>query len=323
MNEDEEEEEERSFASMVAQMVYQNIILLQKPLSGASRAFIEAHPESIQTPVYGALVIHHACIHVPSLELIQFLVEVFPESLITPWDISGRLPIHCALAHPNTSQEIVEFLAKMCPESLMTPNSSGRLPFHEACLNGCSLSILKFLLEKSPDSIKATGMDGCLPIHHALTGAFGGMITAMHVAPVEVIEYLIDNYPESVEASNVNGDLPLHLLAKTRFCSFEHFTCMVQASPFTVLTANRKGQMAYQIYTESWQNGRDDPTSERVIPLLRTIEQELAKFVAKARMDLGKVAFRLGDNGEVMQHAWDFLVPKFTCIRYKGKVNQG
>lgn len=138
-----------------------------------------------------------------------------------------------------------------------------------------------------------------------------------------MIEYLVDNYPESVEASNVNDDLPLHLLLRTQFCSFEHVTCMLQASPFPVLTANGKGQTAYQIYTESWQNIRDDLTSERVISLLHTTEQEMTKRVAIARMDLGKVAFRLGDNGEVMEHAWDYLVPEFTGITYnKGKANQ-
>jgi hypothetical protein len=140
---------------------------------------------------------------------------------------------------------------------------------------------------------------------------------------VEVLEYLIDNYPESVEASNVNGDLPLHLLAKTRYSSIKHFTCMVQASPFTVLAANGDGQTAYQIYTESWpENQRDYPTSERVKALLLSTEQELHTSAAKERMDLGKVAFRLGDNGEVMRHAWDFLVPEFTGMQYKGKIKQ-
>jgi hypothetical protein len=95
---------------------------------------------------------------------------------------------------------------------------------------------------------------------------------------------------------------------------------MLQASPFTVLKANGKGQTAYQIYTESRQDQRDYPTSERVVALLRTTEQEMTKCVAIARMDLGKVAFRLGDNGEVMEHAWDYLIPEFTGIRYKGKV---
>jgi hypothetical protein len=129
---------------------------------------------------------------------------------------------------------------------------------------------------------------------------------------------LIDNYPESVEASNLDGELPLHLLLKIQFCSFEHVICLLQASPFTVLTANGKGQTPYLMYTESWP----DTTEKRIIPLLRSTEQEMAKCVANARMDLGKVAFRLGDNGEVMEHAWDFMI-QFTGIWYKGKVNQG
>jgi hypothetical protein len=312
-----------SIAARAAQLVYHTVILVQAPLS-EFRELVEAYPESLQTPVHGALVIHHACIFVHSLEIIKFLVEVFPESgLMTPWDSSGKLPIHCALSHPGTSQERVEYLAEMCPESLSKPDYTGRLPIHEACLNGCSLSILKFLVDKCPGSIEYPDMKESLPIHLALTGGFGGLHIAMQPAPLEVIEYLIDSYPESAEASNANGDLPLHLLLKTRFCSFEHVTCLLQASPFTVLTANAKGQTAYQIYTESWQNQRDDPTSQKVISLLTTTEQEMTKCVAIARMDLGKVAFRLGDNGEVMEHAWDYLVPEFTGIRYKGEVNQG
>jgi hypothetical protein len=319
---------ERSIAARAAQslyaaqLVYHSVILVQEPLS-EFRKLVEAIPESLQTPVHGALVIHHACTFVLSLEIIQYLVEAYPKALMTPQDISGKLPIHCALGHPGTTQEMIEYLAEMCPESLLKPDYTGRLPIHMACLNGCSLSILKFLVDKSPGSIEYPDMDESLPIHLALTGGFGGMITAMQAAPMEVIEYLIDSYPESVEASNVNGDLPLHLLLKTRLSSFEHVACMLQASPFTVLTANGEGQTPYQIYMESWQNQRDYRTSERVIALLRTTEQEMTKCVAIERMDLGKLAFRLGDNGEVMEHAWDYLVPEFTGIRYKGKVNQG
>ena len=53
--------------------------------------------------------------------------------------------------------------------------------------------------------------------------------------------------------------------------------------------------------------------------LLRATEQELGKFVAKARMDLGKVAFRIGDNGEVMQHVWEFLAPSLQAFSTKAR----
>jgi ankyrin repeat protein len=139
--------------------------------------------------VHGALVIHHACIFLQSLDIIQHLVQVFPESLMTPRDISGKLPLHCAFSNPGTSLELVEYLAEMCPESLTKSDINGRLPIHEACLNGCSLSILKLLVDNSPGSIiEYPDLDESLPIHLALTGGFGGMITAMQCAPAKVIE---------------------------------------------------------------------------------------------------------------------------------------
>jgi hypothetical protein len=165
-----------SIAARAAQLVYHTVILDQAPLS-EFRELVEAYPESLQTPVHHALVIHHVCIFVQSLEIIQYLVEAFPASLMIPWDTSGKLPIHCALGHPGTSQEMVEYLAEMCPESLSKPDYTGRLPIHMACLNGYSLSILKLLADKSPGSIEYPDLNESLPIHLALTGGFGGMLT--------------------------------------------------------------------------------------------------------------------------------------------------
>jgi hypothetical protein len=105
--------EEQEFAALPlgVRWMYQYVILFQKPLS-EFRELAELVPEALQTPVYGGLVIHHACINVRSFEVIQYLVESFPESLMTPAGVSsrflGKLPIHCVVNHPGASLEIVE-----------------------------------------------------------------------------------------------------------------------------------------------------------------------------------------------------------------------
>jgi hypothetical protein len=79
------------------------------------------------------------------------------------------------------------YLAEMCPESLLAPaGSAGRLPLHEACLNGCY-----YWWTKNPESIKkAAVVDGSLLIHHAVTVGFGGMQLALQAAPLRKLSNL-------------------------------------------------------------------------------------------------------------------------------------
>lgn len=91
-------------------------ILLRRYREGASSRDVYG-----QTP----LVYHLRQAPSPSLEVVEMLVEAYPDSASTG-DLDGCYPLHCAAKRGEV--DIANYLIEMYPDALLEQNKDGRTP---------------------------------------------------------------------------------------------------------------------------------------------------------------------------------------------------
>jgi ankyrin repeat protein len=170
----------------------------------------------------GELPLHVACTTLISVEIVQFLVEQAPESILVPRTTDGAYPLHVVLEQgspldsdvlvvtytPTTDDvlEIIEFLVGENPGSLSARNQGGELPLHVACAMPTSVEIVRFLVEQAPESILVPRTtDGAYPLHIALEKRGAS-------SQFEVIKILLERHdPVTILLRNNAGKTPLHV----------------------------------------------------------------------------------------------------------------
>lgn len=137
---------------------------------------------------------------VGSLEIIKYLVELYPESVNV--SLRHSLPLHFAIG-AKAPLDVIQYLLEQSPESIKARGGFRRYtPLQMACANGASLEVVQYLVEKWPESIKLTyeSHRSAYPLHLACKNA----------APLGVIPYLVKQWPEAVKIPTKHGRLPLH-----------------------------------------------------------------------------------------------------------------
>ncbi len=159
---------------------------------------VEKYPEALKLKdAYGNLPFHSACCDDAPLEVVRYLHEKYPEA-IKIVGLDDDLPVHMA-CHKNASLEVVAFLLSLFPESIEATNNKGCQPLHCACSAGAELQLVKYLVKQSPISIKVEADQG-LPLHLAgVKNVSGG-----------VLFFLMECFPQSISIMNTFGQLPLH-----------------------------------------------------------------------------------------------------------------
>ena len=150
-------------------------------------ALTKAFPAAVRHPVSpsNALPIHIACSNNASLQVIQHLVSLFPESTAHP-DSDGNLPIHHACSLGDAS--IVEYLASVSPESVQHTNLKKHTPLHMACNRyNISLDMVRILMEHHPGAITHRDWQRQLPLHKAVAWK----------ATDDVILALLNSFPDA------------------------------------------------------------------------------------------------------------------------------
>ncbi|KAL7543379.1 hypothetical protein ACHAXR_013106 [Thalassiosira sp. AJA248-18] len=184
------------------------------------------------------LPIHVACsLHAP-LEVIQAIVEAYPECLDKKESSFKRLPIHvaCQFAAPV---DVIEYLAQQYVAGTLEPDNLGRLPIHYACSNGAPMDVVNTLLRTNMASALYADYNGWLPIHVAVH--FG--------AGTEVIRELVRVCPEAVSMKTRKRSTALTLAEKVKTKNKEEVVsiikgAMVQKSNVKQLSYVRKTPMA-------------------------------------------------------------------------------
>jgi hypothetical protein len=157
---------------------------------------VEKWPEAVMTTTDGSLPLHYACYNKAPLEVIQYLVEQWPKSVMTTMDEDGKLPLHVACRY-TAPLEVIQYLVKQWPEAVKTKLVSGSLPLHLACRFKAPLEEVQFLVEQWPEAVKTTDVSGKTPLGYAQNpdARFGRSIP-------EVIAWLLD-----VEAGRISFEI--------------------------------------------------------------------------------------------------------------------
>jgi len=166
------------------------------------------------------LPLHYACLYCASVEVIQFLVECWPESLQIG-NSSGRLPLHLA-CYGRPPLAVIYYVLDSFPQAAQMQDEYLSLPLHCACtqVSRSQLEVIKRLLQVWPEAIRVPDQNGFLPLHQAL----------YDVTDLEVIQMLVEFWPVSLQVRSLSlqdrgchGRGPLHLACLYQSSSVIHY----------------------------------------------------------------------------------------------------
>lgn len=165
-------------------------------------AKISSSPDELRSCDNGGfLPIHNACFqgNVP-LNVIETLVEAYPQSIKQKSQTYGLLPLHCAVHHySSTNSEVVKFLLRNYKEGASAKEENGRTPliYHLLVCQSPSLEMTKLLVHAHLDAVRICDSGKWNPLHYA---AYRGNW--------EISQYLIDMYPDALLEENNENKTP-------------------------------------------------------------------------------------------------------------------
>ena len=112
--------------------------------------------------VTGMLPLHYATHLDAPLEVIEKLIEGYPNACDSRCEKHGFTPLHYA-AEADIATHKIKALIKACPRALKTPDPKGQVPLHVAAARGASLSNIRLLVFIYPESIELETNKGETP----------------------------------------------------------------------------------------------------------------------------------------------------------------
>jgi ankyrin repeat protein len=200
------------------------------------RLLIDGFPAAVRTPstgLFDTLPLHMACgHHEESLEVIQLLVEAYPEAVSSLAGYGRNYPLHRLLQSGGINSpkklDVVRYLVEQLPDALQALNQDGALPLAYAVMHGLEivqfivgqyaeaaqdsrcflnaaeggkLEVIRFLHSLNPQAVVATDSENNTSLHRACQYRGNN---------VDRIEYLLSLNPIAIRLTSNNGDLPLH-----------------------------------------------------------------------------------------------------------------
>lgn len=114
---------------------------------------------------YERLPLHYACARAMPFDVVQALIDAFPEGARVP-DKNGQLPLHLSVMR-SAEIDIVRLLVKTFPEAVISKDNYNYIPLHHAIEIGASEEIYQHLLEVDKRCSEMP-VDGRLPLHFAI-----------------------------------------------------------------------------------------------------------------------------------------------------------
>ena len=196
------------------------------------QTLVKSYSESVKViDSSGCLPLHYAILRRASLEIVNFLIDCYPEGVTNQYriqkrtplyylnernyvimmDESGMLLLHHACKKNEFSADLVRVLVKAYPESWTIPDYYGKTPkqyliesasrkdergmvlLHRQAVHikGLSVQSLNILHDAYPEAIQMQDNSGLLPIHHACLN---------EASSLGVLMSLLQLYPESIKA---------------------------------------------------------------------------------------------------------------------------
>jgi len=174
------------------------------------------------------------------LDIVEALITHAPET-VRNVDDGGRLPLHIA-CYRGASLEVLNLLIQVYPESYnvksildkkpsdflkeWAQNAHGNVPIlllQEAIVNGFSEKLVKLLLEAFPESCMEQDKNGMIPLHHAYLRG-------------NSMRLLIHAYPEGASVKDKQGNIPSNYDQQGKNASVEISSPASIETPLTEIT---------------------------------------------------------------------------------------
>jgi ankyrin repeat protein len=112
-----------------------------------SRRIAERRPSSVRWAwPDGTIPLHDAAARRQDANLVQFLVEQWPES-VQMADAQGRLALHHASSSGSHAElDTFQFLVLQYPGAVCVKDDKGRIPLHHALQRKKPLDVIEFLV---------------------------------------------------------------------------------------------------------------------------------------------------------------------------------
>ena len=168
----------------------------------------------------GWLPLHYACAKNASIEVLEALVDAYPEGDVAQ-DKRMRTPLHFVFYKTDgedgnnendSSSQLgdadIYRVVDLLKAAIMIGDEKGRLPIHFAAAYGASEAALEALSSFCPRSLYAKENTGRSPLHYAMANAHND------TSP-KVLRFLLKNLDNdsSVDEVDNEGNLPLHLMS--------------------------------------------------------------------------------------------------------------
>ncbi len=160
-------------------------VSIAKPNLEAVKLIIAYRPDSVsKTDEDGSLPLMHACANNLSLDVIEYLIELYPAA-IKATDSFGCAAIHYAAFYGCANT--VKYLISVEPKCAQMVEGNGALPIHDAVQNqrsfgaGCT-EMVEFLLQVYPDSVRKRDDYGAFPLHKAAKSSELAVVKLLHAA---------------------------------------------------------------------------------------------------------------------------------------------
>ena len=193
-----------------------------------AQALISASPDSIKIEDNdGRLPLHRACWSGASLNVLNFLIESYPEGI----------------DHKNKNEETPLDILKQNKYAERKVDN-GMLRLHHVCINGYSLHLIHFLIQAYPESTTVQDNDGNTPLQYLTKTASRvdkkGMLLlhreAAHVRGlnVEILPILFQANPEAIRLQDKSGLLPIHHASLNQVSSLDALMLLVKLYPESI-----------------------------------------------------------------------------------------
>ena len=136
--------------------------------------------------VANVLSIHEAAVGGAPLNVMQALVQAYPDGLQQVESSYQRLPLHCA-CRKHANPAVIQLLCEAAPQACLAADALGRLPLHYALSNGADPAVVQLLMTHGPEAARGLDQRGWTPLHVACSMG----------ASVPVVESILKAYPEA------------------------------------------------------------------------------------------------------------------------------
>ena len=193
-----------------------------------AQALISASPDSIKIEDNdGRLPLHRACWSGASLNVLNFLIESYPEGI----------------DHLNKKEETPLDILKKNKYAEET-DDNGMLRLHHVCINGYSLHLVHFLIQAYPESTTVQDNDGNTPLQYLTKTASRvdkkGMLLLHREAArvrglnVEILPILFQANPEAIRLQDNSGLIPIHHASLNQVSSLDALMLLVKLYPESI-----------------------------------------------------------------------------------------